>query len=147
LIVLKLVLISLLVDAWLYWVHRFSHSSYSPGWLRRAHGVHHAQFSLRRKFELHPIEFVVEAIPLMLIGCIMHPLFGFAIIAWGLFEAARGHGHFTWFKLIPRWYYKAFGFCGGRYHAVHHAPHGEHVNMGQMLRLWDVLCNTRARSL
>lgn len=139
----KLVVITYFIDAWLYWLHRAFHSTKFPTWFRKWHMGHHVNFQRSELFTLHPMEFLVNAsAPFLLICYLIGPWFFPIATVWGLFEAARGHGHFRWFKVIPKSYYVFFRFCGIGYHRVHHMPGGEKVNLGQMLRVWDDLCNT-----
>lgn len=138
----KLIVMSLLIDAWLYWIHRAYHSDYSPDWIKRIHYQHHESFNHTRVFSLHPVEFLVSISAPFFIVWSMFGLwfFPFALF-WAVFEAARGHGHFKWFKLIPKIYYKKLMFCGIRYHDYHHDTDVT-KNLGQFLKIWDKICGT-----
>lgn len=142
-ILAKLILLSAFIDTHLYWMHRLYHTEWCPAVLKRAHAYHHASYGKTGNFSVSVTEFMLAIIPPFFVCWYLLSWWFFPIVvAWGMFEAARGHGHFKWFKIIPRAYYKFFRFCGNRYHAVHHTAGGEHVNLGQMLRVWDDICRT-----
>ena len=146
--ILKMVAITYFIDAWLYWLHVAFHSKRSPVWFRRLHMQHHADFQRSEVFSLHPAELFLDSIvPFFFTSWLMgnYWFFPCVVLPWGVFEAARGHGHFKWFKIIPRGYYKALNFCGTKYHGRHHAPGGENINLGQMLRTWDNIMGTYER--
>jgi len=144
---LKLVAITLFVDLYLYILHRAFHSEMFPSAFRNLHMRHHKDFSATNTFALHPIEFFLDFLPgaifvTWLVGWWFVPVVTF----WAWFEASRGHGHYLWFK-IPKAYYRAFGFCGIKYHMLHHTPGHEHENMGQMLKICDRLFGTMSKTI
>lgn len=139
----KLVAISFITDMWLYWTHRIYHSLHSPEWLRKIHDYHHDVFHRKQLFMLHWVELIIAAsVPFAVVSLLISPWFFPVVALWGLFEAARGHGHFKWFRLIPKGYYKKAKFCGINYHKFHHTPEGVNKNYGQMLKIWDKICKT-----
>ncbi len=141
--ILKLVAISLIVDAWLYWLHRAYHSETFPAWFRKIHDPHHKEFLKSGKFHIGKIEWLFTiAIPFLATSILIHPIFFIVVLAWGWFEAARGHRYFKWFNIIPKWYYRKLKFCGIKYHCYHHEVDPS-KNFGQMLKIWDGICGTK----
>jgi len=139
----KCVAISLVFDTWMYWNHVMYHSNWCPAFLKGLHYLHHRNFTSTKKFEIHPIEFLLSAsVPFLFTWWIISPWFFIVVVGWGLFEAQRGHGQHRWFNLIPQKFYTRLGYCGYRYHMVHHKKGMEHVNLGQFLRIWDILMDT-----
>jgi len=141
--ILKIVVITLFVDAWLYWLHVAFHSSWMPYWLGKYHIKHHDDFKRTQKFSIHIVEATLDSsLPCVLATYLFGLWFCPIMIAWGVFEASRGHGQYKWFKLIPRSFYKKAGYIGTRYHMVHHTPGMEHHCLSQMLKWWDILMGT-----
>jgi len=135
--------ITYFVDFSFYWLHRFFHSSKCPVWIANEHHWHHKNFADTRRFSIRPIEFAIEAVPVIFISWLLIDVrFSLVAILWALFEASRAHGHYKWFKLIPRSFYKKMQYCESGYHLRHHVPGHEHENMGQMLKVWDKIMNT-----
>jgi len=140
--IVKLIVISLVTDTWLYWIHRGYHSKYCPKWLKKTHDYHHTEFLKSGAFKLSIIELlIIVSIPATVISLLIHPAFSLVVLAWSWFEAARGHGHYKWFKIIPKWYYRKLKFCGMRYHLYHHTGDSS-KNFGQFLKIWDKICGT-----
>lgn len=133
------------MDTWLYWLHRAYHSKRFPLWFRKIHYDHHVRFHRDKKFHLHPTEFLLNvSLPFVVTSYLIHPLFIIVVVSWGWFEAARGHGHYWWFKLIPKSYYKKMQYCGYKYHMYHHLK-DETKNLGQFLKIWDKICGTEKK--
>lgn len=141
---LKIAVIFYVSDAWLYWTHRMYHSPKSPTWLRKIHDYHHSEFLRTQIFKLHWLEWIIAAsLPVVVVSYLISPWFCLFSVPWSAFEAARGHNHFKWFRIIPKGYYKSLKFCGIRYHMYHHEV-DQMKNFGQMLKLWDIICKTRS---
>lgn len=135
---LKLVAITLFIDFYLYWFHVAYHR---VPWLKAIHREHHDRFKENGIFNLHPAEFIINFIPgAYFVAWIIGWWFVPVVTLWAVFEAARGHGHFRWFK-IPKTYYRALQYCGIRYHLYHHEV-DESKNLGQMLKVWDKIMGT-----
>jgi len=144
--IFKMVVITMFVDTWLYWLHVYFHAKQCPLWLSKYHLKHHVDFEKTRKFKIHIVEGVLDSsLPCVLVVYLIGWWFCPIMILWGLFEASRGHGQNDWFKLIPRSFYKTAGFCGTRYHMVHHTPGMEQYKKGQMTKWWDIWMGTRKK--
>lgn len=138
-------LFGFLYDQWLYWTHRWYHAktkSKIQRYFKRCHLKHHRKYSLY----LHPLEWLVALIPGYAFGWwLLKPHIITIYLFWGIFEAARGHGHFLNFPWFPKGFYRVV-FLGmgveGSYHVYHHKKLT--TNYGQFLWLADWLFGTMA---
>lgn len=146
-ILLKSLVVGIFNDQWLYGLHRFFHADpkdIRDGFktvhrhLRKYHMVHHRG---RYKLKLHPVEWMLALVPVWIFGL---PLIGWKLgllyTTWGIFEAARGHGHFLRIPWLPKRFYSVVGYAEVRYHVWHHRHEKE--NLGQFLWYCDWLYGT-----
>lgn len=145
LFILKCIAISAFVDTWLYWLHVGFHSVSAPAWFRRIHVKHHVKFNQTKVFDLEPVELFLDCLaPFIFTWWLVNWWFFGVVLFVALFEASRGHGYYSWFR-VPKAYYRFFRFAGPKYHGVHHTVGHEHENLGQMLRWWDIIMSTGAK--
>jgi hypothetical protein len=135
-------------DQWLYWIHRFFHADSDNVWpklrgiqkyLNKVHMVHHRKYSLN----LHPVEWAVAlTVPVYFANWLIGWELTIFFTVWGIFEAAKGHGHCTKVKTLPKSWYKKIGYAEIRYHIWHHRHPKE--NLGQFLYYCDWWFGTMA---
>lgn len=130
------VIVMLWHDAYFYWMHRLIHTR---ALYRRVHLVHHRSTNPTpwAAFAFHPLESVLEALPILLIGFVMPVhlgVLGFAMLAMTVYNA---YGHLG-FELYPK------GFAEhpiGRWvntsisHNQHHSE--AKTNYGLYFLWWD----------
>lgn len=149
-LLLKCAFVGFYNDQWLYWLHRFFHADTKDIWkgfrkihkyLRACHMVHHrGKYSLK----IHPVEWFLALVPPCSLAV---PIIGWKLMVfftvWGVFEAARGHGHFLKIKWLPKKFYTVIGYAEVRYHVWHHRHEKE--NLGQFLWYNDYIFGTMAK--
>lgn len=142
----KTILLCIIIDAWLYWLHRAYHSRLLPRWFRNIHRAHHDRYLENGSFSMSLVEFGFSIfLPFFATSYLLSPWVFPLIVAWGWFEASRGHGKNWWFKWIPASFYRRLWYCGYRYHHYHHAK-DESKNLGQFLKIWDKICKTERQT-
>lgn len=140
---LKLLFLGVFNDCWLYWIHRMFHANTTnpiQQYFRKCHMIHHVgKYALK----IHPSEWALALILPNLLGFYMIGIpLSLVLTAWGIFEAAKGHGHYTKIKTLPKKWYKKIGYAEIRYHIWHHRHPQE--NLGQFLWYNDYLFGTMA---
>ncbi|WP_374035621.1 sterol desaturase family protein [Bdellovibrio bacteriovorus] len=135
-------LLSLLHDFYFYVTHRLLHI---PWLYRRFHAVHHAslQPSPWASFSFHPVESIIEALPLPLILLFLplHPLVLLVYLTLMTVSAIINH---LGFEVLPRgsaahpvgkW------LISGTHHSAHHRYYK--YNFGLFYTFWDHLLKTQ----
>ncbi|ASD63936.1 sterol desaturase family protein [Bdellovibrio bacteriovorus] len=135
-------LLSLLHDFYFYVTHRLLHI---PWLYRRFHSVHHAslQPSPWASFSFHPVESIIEALPLPLILLFLplHPLVLLVYLTLMTVSAIINH---LGFEVLPRgsavhpvgkW------LISGTHHSAHHRYYK--YNFGLFYTFWDHLLKTQ----
>ncbi|UYL07854.1 sterol desaturase family protein [Bdellovibrio sp. SKB1291214] len=135
-------LVSVLHDFYFYVTHRWLHT---PWAYKRFHAVHHASLhpSPWASFSFHPIESLIEAIPLPLITLFLplHPLVIIAYLTMATLSAIINH---LGFEVMPAGAGKnIFGkwLISGTHHAGHHRFYK--YNFGLFYTFWDHILGTQ----
>lgn len=139
---ISFVLISILHDFYFYWTHRFLHI---PWIYKRYHAVHHASLtpSPWASFSFHPVESLLEAVPLPLILCLVpaHPTVIIVYLSFMTFSAVTNH---LGFEILPKG--SADNFFGKQFiSGVHHSQHHRYYNYNFALfyTFWDRVFKTQ----
>jgi len=145
----KLIIYALLNESWLYWWHRIYHIESADVWpifkrpqgyLKKCHALHHQRYALI----IHPVEWAIALIVPFCFGAwfLSLPVITFLLV-WGIFEAARGHGHLLWVPWLPKRWYRMMCYAEVGYHMFHHRRNLR-MNFGQFLWLSDYAFGTMA---
>lgn len=135
-------IVSVLHDFYFYVTHRWLHH---PWAYKRFHAVHHASLhpSPWASFSFHPVESVIEAIPLPLITLLI-PLHPIVIIAYLTIATVSAIINHLGFEVMPKgaaqhplgkW------LISGTHHAGHHRFYK--YNFGLFYTFWDHLLGTQ----
>jgi len=135
-LLLSVVLIVLLHDAYFYWIHRLMHH---PALYRHVHLLHHRSVnpSPWAAYAFHPLEAVLEAgiVPLVLLVMPVHPIAFFSFVTIMLWFNVYGH---LGYELFPGWVYRhpvGRWINSSVYHNLHHERF--HGNYGLYFTFWD----------
>ena len=129
-------ILSLLHDLYFYITHRLLHI---PWMYRRFHSIHHAsiQPSPWASFSFHPVESVIEALPIPLFSLILplHPVVIISYLTLMTLSAIINHLGFEVMPLkLQRW------LISGTHHSSHHRNFNS--NYGLFYTFWDRLLGT-----
>lgn len=124
-------ILSLLHDLYFYLTHRLLHI---PWMYRRFHAIHHAsiQPSPWASFSFHPVESIIEALPLPLFALILplHPTVIISYLTLMTISAIINHLGFEVMPLmLQRW------LISGTHHSNHHRYFNS--NFGLFYTFWD----------
>ena len=135
-------LVSLLHDVYFYITHRWLHT---PWAYKRFHAIHHASLhpSPWASFSFHPVESLIEALPLPLITLLipLHPVVLIVYLTVATVSAIINH---LGFEVLPRgtanhplgkW------LISGTHHAGHHRFYKH--NFGLFYTIWDHILGTQ----
>lgn len=135
-LLLSAVILSIFHDLYFYLTHRALHH---PWLYRRFHAVHHAslQPSPWASFSFHPVESIIEALPLPLFSLLipLHPVVIIGYLTLMTLSAIINH---LGFEVMPvklqRW------LISGTHHSAHHRYFN--YNFGLFYTFWDRLLKT-----
>lgn len=138
----SILITSVIHDLYFYWTHRLLHTK----WLfQKVHFIHHASLtpSPWASFSFHPVESLIEAIPLPLIVCVipMHPVVIITYLTMMTLSAVINH---LGFEVLPQG--SAHHFIGrwlisGVHHSEHHRIFTK--NYALFYNWWDRIHKTQ----
>lgn len=133
---LSFIIITLLHDAYFYWMHRLMHH---PKLFKTIHLVHHKSTSPSpwAAYSFHPIEAVIEAgiFPFLVFILPLHGLVLFAFTSYMIVRNVFGH---LGIEILPKGFARN-KWIGWHTTSVHHDMHHKYFyqNYGLYFRWWD----------
>lgn len=141
-LVLSGFLLSLLHDLYFYLSHRVLHL---PWMFKRFHAVHHAslQPSPWASFSFHPVESLIEALPLPLFALLLplHPTVVLGYLTLMTLSAIINHLGFEVLPLGSARHWLGRWLISGTHHSAHHRYYK--YNFGLFYTFWDRLLGTQ----
>jgi Delta7-sterol 5-desaturase len=140
-LVVSLVAMIFLHDAYFYWMHRLLHQ---PKWFKIMHYVHHQSHNPTpwASFSFHPLEAILEfaILPIVVFVMPLHPLVLLTWSIWMITWNVLGH---LGYEIFPKHFAKSKWFKWVNT-STHHNLHHSHSkgNFGLYFNFWDRWMNT-----
>lgn len=140
-LVVSLVVMIFLHDAYFYWMHRLLHQ---PKWFKKMHYLHHQSHNPTpwASFSFHPLEALLEfaILPIVVFVMPLHPLVLLTWSIWMITWNVLGH---LGYEIFPKHFSKSKWFKWINT-STHHNLHHSHSkgNFGLYFNFWDRWMNT-----